>query len=421
MLSPDSGQPVSLPEFLRRIQKVGSRCEPDIWNTIFDNAIAGYQAQELLSEDWESLPSGDIYYLVKNGAGKGDDPIPSIKAAVKELESSAMGSKDQMAVQCLSGLADRIQSLPCYIHSNMSMLETIMQEPESQQVLRPAYCGDACAAAVGQGLPDQCTRPSISEHPVAGPFLEEFNAHQARQSKVCVKPSGKSNAKSCAHTFMTLGHLDWVFEGRPSSPAFVDQVQEALDKLRASTVPDEIKPAFGRADGADALTDYGARDTYQSWMQDLEAGICTLCVWQWFAGEGKTATPLRYMQEYEPESTSDASIVPPCSYLSFVFRYYNICTSRGADYLGAVRMAKIQSFGEFRRRARCTDITSARKTLGAVSLEDGTVLMRRRSRSVFCATSRGLCGTCSGRDANLTHREEGDGKSGSEMMKCIVR
>lgn len=383
ILSPDSKVPVSLPEFLRRIEKAGMRCEPEAWNDMFERAVARYQDDGLLADNWRRLPSGDVYYLIKNGADEGDEPLPSFAKAIERIEDVATSpgsGHNTTASGCLRAMTALIQSMPCYIHLDRPTLETIIREPEDRPNLRKSYCSAECTDALNEGLPYQCRIPFTQNNAAVPAFVDAFNNATEKRNKICVSPSGSSSPKdvgACSNTFLQLDHPDWVFDGRPSSPQFVDQVSKKLNELNSLAIPEDIKPTLDSPHPWSAPIDFGPRRTYYTWVADLRKGVCSPCIWQWLVGSGDTETPLQYLREMDDIDVN--------TYTTFAQTYYDTCTALGADWLGGIPYGddpaiwRVQEKGSVYRYKASTDVWSSRgqTTWNRVEESTGQVSMPR--------------------------------------------
>jgi hypothetical protein len=72
------GSVLSLPEYLRLWERAGIRCAGERFGDVYNTAIKSYVDRELLEKGWLPKPSGDIAYLIRNGASTGDYPVPEV-------------------------------------------------------------------------------------------------------------------------------------------------------------------------------------------------------------------------------------------------------------------------------------------------------------------------------------------------------
>ncbi|KAJ9621540.1 hypothetical protein H2203_007027 [Taxawa tesnikishii (nom. ined.)] len=334
VISPDSGKPVSLPEFIHRIRDAGQRCETAQWNAIYEKAIMKYQEMGLLEANWETGQSGDLEYLITHGAGPGDEPIPSIDTAIAKLDASLDSHPTREASRakaCLEELSTHIQSLPCYIHLDNSTIESMIAPVtlRTRNNLFSSYCSEECSSALGKTHGSspafKYCKTSAAFHPLVKPYWKTYRAaHKIRQN-VChrVDRSTKTEDQQCASVFHN-NDPEWVWEGRPSTPEFIEAVSQQLAALEATPVPDVVTAALGKSyhdPESQAL-----RKALPKWEEELKNGICSACVWQWIVGEGTTPTPLSYLQD-----AVDAN-----AYVDFAERMFKTCAARGANWLGGL-------------------------------------------------------------------------------------
>jgi hypothetical protein len=69
---------LSLPEFLRMWERAGRRCRVEQFDDVYNAVIKSYVNKGLLGKEWLPKPSGDIAYLIRNGASTGDYPVSEV-------------------------------------------------------------------------------------------------------------------------------------------------------------------------------------------------------------------------------------------------------------------------------------------------------------------------------------------------------
>ncbi|KAF2817417.1 uncharacterized protein BDZ99DRAFT_457153 [Mytilinidion resinicola] len=333
VISPDSGLPVSLPEYIRRIKEAGQRCKATEWNRIYGQAIKNYQDKNLLSEDWEGLPSGDLAFLIRNGPHRGDEPIKTIQSTAAAIRNNHSAFPDiepynlQRTLICLDNLAAKIQSLPCYLHLNITTLDPMIKDPNG---LLRYYCSSECATAVNQQEPSLrvCMRSDIRSTPIVKPFWDAWGDARKTHANVCVKE--ERTTQQCAPVLSSLNLTSWAYDGRPSGNAFHHEISQRIAALDATPIPPVVSAAVHKGFGTpeyDAL-----RKELPKWQEELKNSVCAPCIWQWVVGDGSVITPLSYLHQLEKDSASSVE----ASYLEFAQYMYATCDARGADWLGGI-------------------------------------------------------------------------------------
>lgn len=330
VISPDSKLPVSLPEFIRRVRKAGERCAPtQTWDKIYEDGIGQYRASGLLPEDWEtSSPSGDLYYLIRNGPSRGDAPVSDIDARI-----SSLGVSDNETKMCLSALAERYLSAPCYINVPLESLMEMLEEPESSTNIRSAYCSDSCTNAFARQPVQPFVEPRCAALPEARDFITEYETALQTRKTYCGLLSSSSQTSNCPSALKSLGRMEWFFTGRPSSTILLAELERGLDELSQKEVPAEIRPALGLGTSQSALTSSDARKTYREWSKDLGSNsICAGCIWAWLVGDSDSSEGAeKQLLAWMAQDGQD-----PAAYAAFVARYHSTCTSLGATWMGGV-------------------------------------------------------------------------------------
>lgn len=328
VISPDSKLPVSLPEFIRRVRKAGERCAPtQTWNKIYKDSVGRYRASGLLPDDWEtSSPSGDLYYLIQNGPSRGDAPVSNIDARISSLD--ALESETRM---CLSALAERYVSAPCYINVPLESLVEMLEEPKSSNSIRSAYCSDSCTNAFASRPGQPSMDPGCAALPAARDFITEYETALQTRKTYCSLLSSSSQNSNCPSALKSLGRTEWFFTGRPSSATLLAELDRGLDELLQKEVPEEIRPALGLGSSQFVLTTHDAQRTYRGWTQDLgSTSVCAGCIWAWLVGDGDEAGR-KQLLEWMAQDGQD-----PATYEAFVARYHSTCTSLGATWMGGM-------------------------------------------------------------------------------------
>ncbi|KAF2502496.1 hypothetical protein BU16DRAFT_521213, partial [Lophium mytilinum] len=335
VISPDSGLPVSLPEYVRRIKDAGQRCEATEWNRIYDQAIKNYQDKKLMTEDWELLPSGDLAYLIRNGPDRGDEPIKTIESTAAAIRKNHSAFPEiepenlQLTLQCLDDLAAKIQSLPCYLYLNTTTLDPMIKDPNG---LLRSYCSPECTDALNQepSLIRSCMRPETRNTPILKPFLDAWVDAHHTHSNVCIKE--ERSKQQCAPVLTSLNLTSWAYK-RPSASVFRDEMFQRIAALDATPIPPVVSAAVLKGFGTpeyDAL-----RKELPKWQEELKNGICAPCMWQYMVGSGggSDVTPLWYLRQLKKE---DPASNVETSALEIAHYMYATCDMRGADWLGGV-------------------------------------------------------------------------------------
>ncbi|KAI1338862.1 hypothetical protein F5Y15DRAFT_100249 [Xylariaceae sp. FL0016] len=323
VISPDTGNPISLSEHLKRVRQAGQRCEASKWGTIFETAIRRYTREGLLAPDWGTHGSSDYSWTIKNGPGEGDYPLPQIAIAVQSILKDGVPERSSPAadaLRCLEKLQSHIGSLPCKIHLDRPQLESLIQ-PDNP--LLDSYCRDECTSAIAKGNNSlkACRYKRTNEHESAGPILGEYDAARATREKICFKATGAGKqALPCASVFVGLGRPEWAIDGRPA----VSDIEKLVEELELQPIPDIVKAAVGKS--SDAPEKRALQKEYRKWDKDLQAGVCSPCIWQMVVGNGDIA---RTMASIRAVEDLDA-------YLAFAHRFHNACTARGASWLGGL-------------------------------------------------------------------------------------
>lgn len=332
VLSPDSKQPVSLPEYIRRVRAAGQRCAPSsTWTKMYDEAVSRYRSAGLIPEDWEkTLPSGDLYFLIRNGPSEGDAPVSDIYAELDRLSSLRDDKNTDFDPKvlsnskvCLSSLANQYTSAKCYINlSNESLTMMLEKKPNLDNSLSSRYCSRQCSEAIETwSSVSSCDAANANVIPTAQGFLEDYsNAVQTRQ-RYCRLASDKSYEYNCPKALLSLGKAEWAFDGRPSTPDLVSDISTALEELKGKPIPESIRTALENKQGAPTSND--ARRAYLEWKREIGESVCAGCIWTLLVGRTSSE-----MVDYMSSASS------PGSFVEFVKKYHSTCSSLGATWLG---------------------------------------------------------------------------------------
>ncbi|VUC35893.1 unnamed protein product [Clonostachys rosea] len=317
--NPSNDQPVSLPEFIRRVRTAGERCAPTArWEKMYAEGLEHYQALGVLQPDWETaLPSGDLDYLILHGPSSGDAPISTINAEVERLKSldEQQAWPIKTSQVCLKGLAERYTSAKCYINLSHEKLVSMMENDSKK--LRKAFCDSDCSDAINAKKVSTCDAAAATDK--TRELLDDFNAAKAQRTSFCGVAGKDWQHSDCAQALLNMDRATWAFEGRPDSPTLVKDVGQALDQLTDKLVPEDLRSVF--LDNPDVLSK-NRKESFKRVTQVRES-VCAACVWNWLAG-----IDLNDRMDYISTSGSASE------YVDFVKKYHKTCSALGADWLG---------------------------------------------------------------------------------------
>lgn len=333
--NPDSGEQVSLPEFIRRVRKAGERCSPTRrWDRIYEEAIGRYHAAGLLPTDWEAtLPSGDLAYLILNGPSIGDSPVAEIHAELQRFSSpdflenweDASSNLETLAKSkaCLSALEEHYTSAKCFINLSRDELSHLLEE--DQKSLRWAFCSDTCTQSLNSWSAPSCTSPHLT--PPARKLMSQYLRAKEQRDTYCGAVGKQSWEWDCGAALLNNHKAQWALDGRPDTATFLAEIDRAVDELEAERpVPELLREALASDRHRlpyDASSSREARDAERQWLKDLGAGVCAGCIWNWLAGP-----TLREAMDHMREAESVSG------YIDVVRKYHAHCTSRGATWMG---------------------------------------------------------------------------------------
>ncbi|KAF7560288.1 hypothetical protein G7046_g3870 [Stylonectria norvegica] len=338
LLSPDSDRPVSLPEFIRRTRVAGERCAPSTtWTKIYEEATAHYISAGLLPGDWEqSLPSGDMHYLIKNGPSLGDYPVSEIHAEYEHLLYQEAGnssqSNDESQPQpgrealdrsrvCLLALQKHYLSSKCYINLPHEMLVKMIEDEKNPHGVREAYCSKTCTDALQSWSSTACASDTI---PQVLRYVDEYLAARQQRQTYCDLMGQESNYWNCAKGLVNMNKTNWAFEGRPETRIFLSDLKIALEDVEQRlALPNKVPNNDQEA--SDRKKQKAAEDAERKRIKDLGNSVCAGCIWNWLTGSSLDET-MQYIGE--ASSSSD--------YVDFAKKYDKTCTYLGATWLGGV-------------------------------------------------------------------------------------
>ncbi|KAJ9165271.1 hypothetical protein NKR19_g633 [Coniochaeta hoffmannii] len=330
--NPDTGEQVSLPEFIRRVRTAGERCSPTLWwSNTYKTGIERYRSAGLLSADWETAqPSGDLSYLILNGPSLGDSPVAEIHAELQRLysnefladwtESDSNTYSLQASRVCLMTLKQHYTSAGCFINLSRDELSRLLDPKEKR--LRSAYCGEPCTKALDTFAASACDSPRLI--PSVREFADQYRRAREQRETYCGAVGQESWAWDCGAALLNGGKASWAIDGLPATPTLLAEIGRAVDELEAEKpVPEELREALaGDAHRLPSGAPREARGLERRWLRDLGTGICAGCVWDWLAGPNRS------------EVMRGAESV--AGYVEFARRYHAFCTSRGATWMGGV-------------------------------------------------------------------------------------
>ncbi|KAF7557297.1 hypothetical protein G7Z17_g767 [Cylindrodendrum hubeiense] len=332
VINPESRQPISLPEFIRRVRVAGRRCAPtNNWQKIYDEAIARYNSAGVLPTGWETtLPSDDLHSLIKNGPSLGDSPVSDIAAEYDRLTSQKLsgswdGSNSMLAntFSCLFTLAKHYTSAKCYINLSHDMLSEMIEDEELKD-LREAYCGKRCSHVLDSWPSNECR----SEHmtPKAHQFLDEYWMARRQRDLYCNLLGPKSDDSNCAQSLVSMNKTSWALTGRPETPIFLAELEKELNELKRKLGPVKVHAAFDENQKVLVSSDSESSER-PSLENDIALGnsVCAGCIWNWLVSNDMSKT-IEFMR-----GASSGS-----EYVDFVKKYHATCTSLGATWLGGV-------------------------------------------------------------------------------------
>ncbi|KAH6874398.1 hypothetical protein B0T10DRAFT_498861 [Thelonectria olida] len=334
-LSPESNQPVSLPEFLRRVRRAGRRCAPTAkWDEMYNAAVARYISTGVLPADWEvTLPSGDLHYLIHNGPSLGDSPILEIRAERARLSSpqfrqSWNGTRLELShsTSCLVTLERNYLSTNSYINLPKDMLSKMMGEERESTALREAYCSQSTSKAL-EALSDTACLPSLTTSKVLE-LAKEYRASRRTREVYCDLFGQRSYQWNCAQSLGSMNKTSWAFTGRPKTTVFLAELDTALEELKKKLSLEEVAPSLNNNNNQKQLSSSKSRAKAaadRSKEKILGNTVCAGCIWKWLTGTS--------MDEIMENMRGASSV---SEYVNFVKKYHTTCTSLGATWLGGV-------------------------------------------------------------------------------------
>ncbi|KAK7224651.1 hypothetical protein V2G26_012654 [Clonostachys chloroleuca] len=315
--NPSNDQPVSLPEFIRRVRTAGERCAPNArWEKMYSEGLQHYQALGVLPTDWETaLPSGDLDYLILHGPSSGDAPISTINAEMELLKNHPQQQAWPIKTSqvCLKDLAERYTNAKCYINLSHEKLVSMMETGSKN--LRKAFCDSDCSVAINADKFSTCDAAASTE--TTRKLVDDFYKSRAQRNSFCSVAGKDWYNSDCAQALLNMDKAGWTFEGRPDSPTLIKDVSQALEQLKEKLVPEDLRPVF--EDKPDVLP---KKESFKR-VTELKESVCATCVWNWLAG-----IDLEDRMEYI--STSESAP----DYVNFVKKYHKTCTALGASWLG---------------------------------------------------------------------------------------
>lgn len=323
-IDPETGSPISLPDYIRRIRRIGRRCESSGWNRMYNSAVDSYINSGLLSPDWDRQPSGNLSYLIRHGASAGDEPIPSIE---RTMASIIHQNESLNELACLANLSNYIQSLPCYIHvSDAEAFNSIIPSAN----LLDAYCSEKCTTALRGSAPLQTACDNLPRYNPSWQILPGFYEAVLRRVNVCRQPRTRTYGTApCSVVFRALNHPSWIFDGRPLTKAYFAALTPLLETIEQAPAPANLSQWLANpTPSALGKEEYHA---YVAWKDELKNTVCGPCVWEWLASSWESRWQLGNW-------VTDAE--SPASYVNFVEKAKGICEARGVDWMNGLDHVK---------------------------------------------------------------------------------
>jgi hypothetical protein len=302
-----NGSALSLPEFLRMWERAGRRCTGEQFNDVYNAAIKSYVNRGLLGKGWLPKPSGDIVYLIRNGASTGDYPVSEVidlySILIAYMENTPDDGPDThrrlMVVKkymtCLDSIQLEARSISFYPFLSWANITAhILSDVNTAMIAcseERAIGADELHMKFFWACPDFRNGENKYEDELATlflpfsihPILKKFGTTQLFQF-ACFSADYRRGGVPCAAIYAQWGMQDWALIRSGENMQEIIRVTRR-ELLRVPEMPLKLKrfkrPTNRTLTDEEKVTEIERND----WVWANSNGVCSDCIWRRFVDQ----------------------------------------------------------------------------------------------------------------------------------------